>query len=87
MPQIHWMSKARKQLSRIDSRYRETIFEKVGELIDFPDVQLDLKKLKGTSDKVYRARVGVYRVIFEVKDGDPVIIEINEVMRRQTNTY
>lgn len=87
MPKVEWSKKAKKQLSRIDNRYREMIFDKVGELEDFPDVQLDLKKIQGSKDKEYRVRVGVYRVLFTVIDGKPIIIRIDEVMRRQTNTY
>lgn len=87
MPKVEWSKKAKKQLSRIDNRYREMIFDKVGELENFPDVQLDLKKIQGSKDKEYRVRVGVYRVLFTVIDGKPIIIRIDEVMRRQTNTY
>lgn len=87
MPKVTWTKAAKKQLSRIDSRYRETVFDKVGELETFPDVQLDLKKLHGIQDKKYRVRVGVYRVLFTVIDGNPVIIQIDEVMRRQSKTY
>ncbi|ECZ5819554.1 type II toxin-antitoxin system RelE/ParE family toxin [Salmonella enterica] len=87
MPKVEWSKKAKKQLSRVDSRYREMIFDKVGELEDFPDVQLDLKKMQGSKDKEYRVRVGVYRVLFTVIDGKTRIIRIDEVMRRQTNTY
>ncbi|SUY95372.1 Plasmid stabilisation system protein [Citrobacter freundii] len=87
MPKVEWSNKARKQLSRIDSRYREIVYDKVSELEDFPDVQLDLKKMQGSKDKEYRVRVGVYRVLFTVIDGKPVIIRIDEVMRRQSNTY
>lgn len=87
MPQIVWTNKARKQLNRIDSRYRATVYDKVGELVDFPDVLLDLRKIQGSSEKEYRIRIGVYRVIFQVIDGQPVIIEIKEVLRRTTNIY
>ncbi|HEY3591693.1 MAG TPA: type II toxin-antitoxin system RelE/ParE family toxin [Buttiauxella sp.] len=87
MPEISWSKAARKQLLRIDSRYREAVFEKVSELVYFPDVQLDLKKLEGSKKKEYRVRVGVYRVLFTVIDGNPTIIEIDEVARRQSKTY
>ena len=87
MPKVEWSKKAKKQLSRIYSSYLEMIFDKVGELEDFPDVQLDLKKMQGSKDQEYRVRVGVYRVLFTVIDGKPIIIRIDEVMRRQTNTY
>ena len=87
MPKVEWSKKAKKQLSRIDNRYREMIFDKVSELEDFPDVLLDLKTMQGSKDKEYRVRVGVYRVLFTVIDGKPTIIRIDEVMRRQSNTY
>lgn len=87
MPEIVWSTKADKQLSRIDSRYRNAILDAVDELETFPDVQLDLKKMHGSKKKEYRLRVGVYRVLFTVIDGIPTIIEIDEVKRRQSNTY
>lgn len=87
MPKIEWSKTAKKQLSRIDSRYREMVFDKVSELENFPDVQMDLKKLQGSNEKDYRVRVGVYRVLFKVIDGNPVIIRIEEVTRRQSKTY
>lgn len=87
MPKIEWSKAARKQLSRIDSRYRETLFDTVSELENFPDVQMDLKKIQGSKVKEYRVRVGVYRVLFHVIDGNPVIIRIEEVTRRQSKTY
>ncbi|ECW0140747.1 type II toxin-antitoxin system RelE/ParE family toxin [Salmonella enterica] len=87
MPDVKWSKAAKKQLSRIDSRYRETVFDKVSELVNFPDVQLDLKKLEGSKKKEYRVRVGVYRVLFTLIEGNPTIIEIDEVARRQSKTY
>lgn len=87
MPEVEWSNQARKQLFRIDSRYREMIFDKVGELTTFPDVKLDLKKLRDRKDPEYRLRVGDYRVIFTVINNQPRIIRIDEVKRRQSNTY
>lgn len=87
MPEVEWSNRARKQLFRIDSRYREMIFDKVGELTTFPDVKLDLKKLRDRKDPEYRLRVGDYRVIFTVINNQPRIIRIDEVKRRQSNTY
>jgi mRNA-degrading endonuclease RelE of RelBE toxin-antitoxin system len=69
VPKVEWSNKARKQLSRIDSRYREVIYDKTSALEDFPDVQLDVKKLQASKGKEYRVRVGVYRVLFTVIDG------------------
>lgn len=47
---------------------------------------LDFKKLSGSENR-FRLRVGAYRVIFDVEDGEPKILEIKEIKRRRTNTY
>lgn len=86
MNQISWAKKAIKQLLSIDQRYVKSIREKVNALNTFPDVKLDLKKMSG-KDNQYRLRVGDYRVLFEVIDGDPRIINIQTVKRRTSTTY
>ncbi|GJJ79443.1 MULTISPECIES: type II toxin-antitoxin system RelE family toxin [Pasteurella] len=86
MNQISWTKKAIKQLLSIDQRYVKPIREKVNALNTFPDVKLDLKKMSG-KDNQYRLRVGDYRVLFEVIDGEPRIINIQTVKRRTSTTY
>ncbi|HHE3573004.1 type II toxin-antitoxin system RelE/ParE family toxin [Pasteurella multocida] len=86
MNQINWTKKAIKQLLSIDQRYVKPIREKVNALNTFPDVKLDLKKMSG-KDNQYRLRVGDYRVLFEVIDGEPRIINIQTVKRRTSTTY
>lgn len=86
MATVEWTRGAIKQLRKIDTRYRETILIKGNSLKDFPDVELDIKFLKAT-DNQYRVRVGVYRLMFKVINGNPTIIEIYEVTKRQSNTY
>jgi|SRR5471030_1838123 len=83
---VIWLRKALKQLNAIDKRYRNTIEEKANSLASFPNVQLDIMKLTAT-DKQYRMRVGDYRVIFQIDDGEPVICTIQAVRRRTTTTY
>lgn len=86
MATVEWTRSAIKQLRKIDTRYREAILVKGNSLKDFPDVELDIKFLKAT-DNQYRVRVGVYRLMFKVINGNPTIIEIYEVTKRQSNTY
>ncbi|ECG8512468.1 type II toxin-antitoxin system RelE/ParE family toxin [Salmonella enterica] len=86
MVEITWSRTALKQLQRIDARYRKSIKDKVAELKGFPLVALDFKKLSGSENR-FRLRVGTYRVIFDVEDGEPKILEIKEIKRRSTNTY
>ncbi|MEB3504157.1 type II toxin-antitoxin system RelE/ParE family toxin [Pasteurella multocida] len=86
MNQISWTKKAIKQLLSIDQRYVKPIREKVNALNTFPYVKLDLKKMSG-KDNQYRLRVGDYRVLFEVIDGEPRIINIQTVKCRTSTTY
>lgn len=86
MNKINWTMKATKQLLKIDSRYIAAIRNAVACLISFPDVNLDIKKLQGTESQ-YRARIGKYRIIFEVINDEPRIIEIQQIKRRTDRTY
>ncbi|MBE0151578.1 type II toxin-antitoxin system RelE/ParE family toxin [Serratia fonticola] len=86
MVTVQWTKKALKQLLSIDTRYRKAISEKVNQLEDFPAVKLDIRKLHAT-DNQFRLRVGDYRVIFEITDGEPVICEIAAIKRRSSKTY
>lgn len=86
MNKITFTGKADKQLSKIDSQYIQAILDAIEALVLFPDVQLDIKKLKGYINR-FRLRVGRYRVIFEVQDGEPKIIEIQTIAKRDEQTY
>lgn len=86
MNQINWTKKAIKQLLSIDQRYVPSIRKKVNELQAFPNVTLDLKKIVG-EDSQYRLRIGDYRILFEVINGEPTIINIQTVKRRTSTTY
>ncbi|HEJ9057083.1 TPA: type II toxin-antitoxin system RelE/ParE family toxin [Serratia fonticola] len=86
MVTVQWTKKALKQLLSIDTRYRKAISEKVNQLEDLPAVKLDIRKLHAI-DNQFRLRVGDYRVIFEITDGEPVIYEIAAVKRRSSKTY
>lgn len=82
--EIEWTGKATKQLLAIDQRYVRAIKEKVDKLADFPQVQLDIKHLENNH---YRLRHGDYRIFFDVIDGVPTVIKIQQVQRRKTGTY
>ncbi|MDH2997327.1 hypothetical protein A1D22_06555 [Pasteurellaceae bacterium LFhippo2] len=84
---IEWTEKARKGLAKITNlQIRAKIYNAISELKDWPRCFLDIKKLQNRSD--YRLRVGNYRVIFEIDtQGNPIIITINKVEKRDDNTY
>lgn len=86
MAKVVWTSLALRQRDKIDRRYQGSITAKVAELENWPNVAVDSKKLKGSRSH-FRMRVGKYRIIFEVMKGEPVIIEIQEVLRRTDQTY
>ncbi|WP_307570553.1 type II toxin-antitoxin system RelE family toxin [Pantoea anthophila] len=86
MVEVVWSRRALKHLMKIDTRFQKIIHQKVGELVSFPIVSLDVRKLQG-SDNHFRLRVGNYRIIFAITGGEPVILEIKEVARRTSVTY
>lgn len=81
---IEWTGRATKQLLTIDQRYVQAIKEKIDKLVDFPQVQLDIKNLDGNH---YRLRHGNYRIFFDVIEGVPTVVKIQKVQRRTTGTY
>jgi len=88
MPELEWKRKAEKQLSQIPEPYRTRIRNTVKELRKWPDVEnLEIEKL--TDDKEQRRKlvVGSYRVLWKIVKGQPVVIEILEVLRRTSRTY
>ena len=86
MVEVVWSKRALKHLVKIDSRYRKAINEKTQQLVNYPLVTLDIIKLQDR-DNQYRLRVGDYRVFFELIDGEPVILMIDDVIRRTSKTY
>ncbi|MFN2354334.1 MAG: type II toxin-antitoxin system RelE/ParE family toxin [Desulfopila sp.] len=86
MSEIVWHNRARKQMKKIPSQYREAIFNDVDLLATFPQApSLDVKELKNHRYD-YRLRVGRYRVMFDFDDGIK-IVEIQEVKKRDERTY
>jgi mRNA-degrading endonuclease RelE of RelBE toxin-antitoxin system len=85
MFKVAWKEKAYKQLKKIrDSRERETIYDTVGTLANWPDCR-NVKALIN-HERGYRLRVGRYRVLFDIQ-ATVQIIEIQEVKKRDERTY
>lgn len=79
---IIYKLKATKQLRKIQNN--EYIIKKINELVNMPNC-INVKSL--TNHKYdYRLRVGNYRVFFNF-DGFINIVEIEEVKKRDDNTY
>lgn len=86
MGNVLWSKRALKQLLTIDRRYRQAIKDKTAQLVAFPPVILDVKKLEG-EENYHRLRVGDYRAIFELVQGKPLVLLIQQVKRRTSRTY
>ncbi len=65
--------KAQKSLSKIDEPHRSKIIKKLYQLEEDP--LYNSKKLTGRD--AFRIRVGNYRVIYEIHDGELVVLVIN----------
>ncbi|AVY99386.1 hypothetical protein DAI21_17875 [Lelliottia sp. WB101] len=87
MTQISWTGRAVKDLRKLPMDDQKAIREKVNGMESYPDFgNLDVKKLTDL-DGQYRLRVKSYRVLFEFQNGEPLIIEIQRVLRRSSSTY
>ena len=84
MNAIQWTRKALKQLRKLPPEMARRVYREAGALEHFPDCR-NVKRLRNhTCD--YRLRVGRYRVLFNYDD-DIRIISIEEVRKRDENTY
>ncbi|MDQ7831287.1 MAG: type II toxin-antitoxin system RelE/ParE family toxin [Desulfovibrionaceae bacterium] len=85
MATITWTKKAAKQLGRLAATDRATVASGVGDLADWPNCR-NVKALTDRTD--FRLRVGRWRVLFTVDtSGNPVVIRIEEVKKRDDRTY
>lgn len=86
MNNIRWQEKAWKQIKKVgDRKTIERILSAVKGLATFPDCR-NIKALTN-HQYPYRLRVGDWRVFFSVLNGEITIILIEEVKKRDENTY
>ncbi|MEI7249587.1 type II toxin-antitoxin system RelE family toxin [Pectobacterium versatile] len=89
MTHIVWTGKAVKDLRKLPVNDQKAIQANVNSLEGYPTTKskpLDITKLTDRGSE-YRLRVGNYRVLFEIQKGEPIIIEIQRVLRRTSTTY
>jgi mRNA interferase RelE/StbE len=80
---IRWRERAVRQLRAIPQPTALTILKELTSLGDDPrHLDSNVKKLAGYEDR-YRLRVGDYRVIYEVQDGQLVILVLGVGHRRE----
>lgn len=86
MNSVTWRAKAWKQLRKIgDQAIQTRILAAVTTLTTFP--QCANVKALHNHDYPYRLRVGDWRVFFSVVGGEIAIVTIEEVRKRDENTY
>ncbi len=72
---IIFTESAKKDLKKIDRSISKIIEKKIEQLTLHSD-RLDIKKLVGFKDPTYRLRINDYRVIYEIKNDEIVILVI-----------
>lgn len=84
MNSLSWSKKAQKQLKKLQPEDSKTVYRAVQELLNFPEC----RNVKSLTNHQYdfRLRVGRYRVLFDY-DGEVKIVSIEEVLKRDENTY
>ncbi len=86
MNEILWAPKALRQLRKLDRPDAVQVRHAASvELADLSKAR-HVKALVG-HEFAYRLRVGAYRVLFDVIEGQPRIVRIEEVRKRDERTY
>lgn len=84
MYELKFLGRALQDLKKIDFPHQKIIKEKLLILAENPDiVKNNIKKLAGTKEDYYRFRVGNYRIIYEKRDTDLIILVIRIGHRRE----
>ena len=84
MYELKFLGRALQDLKKIDFPHQKIIKEKLLILAENPDiVKSNIKKLAGTKEDYYRLRVGNYRIIYEKRDTDLIILVIRIGHRRE----
>lgn len=84
MYELKFLGRALQDLKKIDFPHQKIIKEKLLILAENPDIVKDnIKKLAGTKEDYYRLRVGNYRIIYEKRDTDLIILVIRIGHRRE----
>lgn len=72
---------ALKELNDLNNKDVKSIMDKITALEKNPR-PVNCKKLKGSNENIYRIRIGVYRVIYNIDDGIKVV-SIRDVGHRK----
>jgi mRNA interferase RelE/StbE len=73
---------ARNFIKKLDSKNSQRIIEAIEKLAEDP-VPHDAKRIYGTSEKLFRIRVGDFRVLYRIDHGEVITIVVNIDSRKR----
>ena len=73
---------ARNFIKKLDSKNRQRIVEAIEKLSEDP-IPHNAKRIYGSSEKLFRIRVGDFRVLYRVDYGEIIIIVVNIDSRKR----
>ena len=81
---LHFLSSAKKEFKKLDSVVQKSIKEKLVLLTTNPDIlKNNIKALNGEYKGKFRLRIKQYRVVFQVKDEELIIIVVRVGHRKE----
>lgn len=84
MYELHFLSSAKKEFAKLDTVVQKIIKEKLILLVTNPDVlKNNIKPLKGEYKGKFRLRINQYRIVFQVKDEELIIIVVRVGHRKE----
>ncbi len=84
MYELHFLTSAKKEFKKLDTTAQKTIKEKLLTLISNPEIlKNNIKPLKGEYKGKYRLRIKQYRVVFQVKDEELIILIVRIGHRKE----
>ncbi|AKB79934.1 hypothetical protein MSHOH_3451 [Methanosarcina horonobensis HB-1 = JCM 15518] len=82
MFEILFEKAALKFLSKLDTRNKQRILEAIEKLSEDP-IPHDAKKIYGTREKLFRIRIGDFRVLYRIEYEEIIIIIVNIDSRKR----
>ncbi|MBW6488740.1 type II toxin-antitoxin system RelE/ParE family toxin [Sulfurimonas sp.] len=77
MYELNFLSSAKKEFAKLDIVAQKIIKEKLLLLVTNPDIlKNNIKALKGEYKGKFRLRINQYRVVFQVRDEELIIIVV-----------
>ena len=84
MYSLHFLSSAKKEFKKLDKIAQKIIKEKIILLSTNPDIlKNNIKALKGEYKGKFRLRINQYKVIFQVKDEELIVIIVRIGHRKE----